>query len=938
MASSKTDRVVKKRASQACHNCRTRKVKCDLITSSAPCSNCRLDEVECVVVESKRSRKYRLQKRRLNGLSSLPPLTRAPPKFESQSSFASSNVAPETIVHEPSNTVNAASDISQGGRLERGPLASKASSTTGSSFQGSPASATPTVGVNAKIADYARSDVFQHPLAGNLPSYIRTPRAGVQPEDIELLHRRGALNIPPTELRDQLLRNYVLFVYPFMPTIDLHDFFGALDGHEGCSKISLMVFQAVMFAGTAYVDPDLLQQAGYESRRAARSDMYQKVKLLYDFNWDVDRIALIQSLLLMNYWYVSENDPKDPWHWLGICISLATSIGMDQTDTFVRDDPRTRRLWRRIWWSCVMRDRIMAITMRRRMRIRDDEISLAMLSAEVDFDLDPIITTVPALRECQSMIDSSVRKMLAEMHVAQTKLLLIVGDIINSCYSLRVIGRSTWEVTMLYTPRRADAIRPHDLARLQDDLEKWEGTLPPSCRLRTCLETRVGLNTDTASPSDGSTADAMTDDVLFLHRSVLKMLFLLATEALNRPQTLSMSKSKHSMASASDSNPAADTGAAVSTSASTFASTSTSKVKEAAAKMSEIVLYLQDRDLIKYLPPISVSFMLLAIAAFLVEEIRTTKGEPSQTSPDQQLLKHQQQHEQRQRQFQNCVRTLLGLRDRWPIADSALTTTTSKSATGPALQSAFSGTISAKPSSRIHDHDHDMGITSGVNTSTNPIDVATKRVDVGVQSPAPFININDGSSALSSSSLLATNANPIQMSSWTGTGTGSGPAGEKVLDSNNAAAAGSLFDMDSRHRQHQPYNHHHNHNHFGHHHSSQHPTRRGHQTNPGHGHGHGHIANGHALYMDIALAECSALAGSGAVGNASAATGPGPVSGGDAATSIFDTNTNHLGLDGGFCSDFGFDLDDFGFNHGFDFDFDFDFEAYFDSNPENNME
>lgn len=64
-----------------------------------------------------------------------------------------------------------------------------------------------------------------------------------------------------------------------MPTIDLEDFLGAIDGREGCSKISLAVFQAVMFAGTSYVDLELLQQAGYATRRAARSDFYQKVKV-----------------------------------------------------------------------------------------------------------------------------------------------------------------------------------------------------------------------------------------------------------------------------------------------------------------------------------------------------------------------------------------------------------------------------------------------------------------------------------------------------------------------------------------------------------------------------------------------------------------------------------------------------------------------------------
>jgi hypothetical protein len=72
----------KKRASQACHHCRTRKVKCDLVKSGVPCHNCKTDGIECVTLESRRSRKYRLQKRQLAGLVSLPTLIQAQPKTE----------------------------------------------------------------------------------------------------------------------------------------------------------------------------------------------------------------------------------------------------------------------------------------------------------------------------------------------------------------------------------------------------------------------------------------------------------------------------------------------------------------------------------------------------------------------------------------------------------------------------------------------------------------------------------------------------------------------------------------------------------------------------------------------------------------------------------------------------------------------------------------
>ena len=47
---------VKRRASQACQGCRTRKVRCDVAKHGPPCIHCRLDEIECVVGESRRKK------------------------------------------------------------------------------------------------------------------------------------------------------------------------------------------------------------------------------------------------------------------------------------------------------------------------------------------------------------------------------------------------------------------------------------------------------------------------------------------------------------------------------------------------------------------------------------------------------------------------------------------------------------------------------------------------------------------------------------------------------------------------------------------------------------------------------------------------------------------------------------------------------------------
>jgi hypothetical protein len=64
-----------------------------------------------------------------------------------------------------------------------------------------------------------------------------------------------------------------------MPIVDLEELFNALDGRDDTLHISLILFQAIMFAGTASVDIQFLLNAGYENRRAARAEYYTKIKV-----------------------------------------------------------------------------------------------------------------------------------------------------------------------------------------------------------------------------------------------------------------------------------------------------------------------------------------------------------------------------------------------------------------------------------------------------------------------------------------------------------------------------------------------------------------------------------------------------------------------------------------------------------------------------------
>jgi hypothetical protein len=64
-----------------------------------------------------------------------------------------------------------------------------------------------------------------------------------------------------------------------MPLLDVHELIQTVDSNDSTSAVSLLLFQAIMFAGVASVDMAYLQTAGYTNRRAARRDFFQKTRV-----------------------------------------------------------------------------------------------------------------------------------------------------------------------------------------------------------------------------------------------------------------------------------------------------------------------------------------------------------------------------------------------------------------------------------------------------------------------------------------------------------------------------------------------------------------------------------------------------------------------------------------------------------------------------------
>ena len=118
----------------------------------------------------------------------------------------------------------------------------------------------------------------------SLPPYLKPPPGDMSADTMHFIRERGAFTVPETTLRNQLLQCYVDYVYPFMPSIDLRSFLRIVIGEDkGAEKVSLLLFHAIMFTGTAFVDMGLLERAGYKTRIEARTAFYNKVRVCVKF-------------------------------------------------------------------------------------------------------------------------------------------------------------------------------------------------------------------------------------------------------------------------------------------------------------------------------------------------------------------------------------------------------------------------------------------------------------------------------------------------------------------------------------------------------------------------------------------------------------------------------------------------------------------------------
>jgi hypothetical protein len=418
----------------------------------------------------------------------------------------------------------------------------------------------------------------------NIPYFIKPLPPRIGPDEIAYLEKKGALTVPSVGLRNEMLKAYIEFVHPYMPLIDLYDFIMIIEsGNGSLGRISLILFQAVMFAGSAFVDMQHLHNAGYLTRKEARKDFFQKTRLLYDFDYESDRVSLVQALLLLTYYYETPDDQKDTWHWMGVATSVAHTIGLHRNPDRSNMNSKKTKLWKRIWWSTYMRDRLIALGMRRPTRIKAEDYDVPMLELD-DFEIVAIpdnITCVPA--DCLVARDVEMQRQMAVMCIEKAKLCLCISHVLSKQYCVlnNNQGIVNDRTTMMLLPKKLDP-ETCEVKACDSELQYWMDNLPEEAQHR-----------------DTFTGCAAVD----LNRALLHMVFYTTLSALHRPQVLP------SAPAASPSNAEAHD----------LLECSRRNVRRAATAITSLAQALDSADLVKYLPTTGVTVLLPAIIIHLLD-------------------------------------------------------------------------------------------------------------------------------------------------------------------------------------------------------------------------------------------------------------------------------------------------------------------------------
>lgn len=217
----------------------------------------------------------------------------------------------------------------------------------------------------------------------------------------------------------------------------------------------------------------------------------------------------------MSSWSDISHDHKDSWHWMGLAVSSAFAAGLNNLQPPHQMDRSDHKLRKRIWWSCYMRDRFLALGLRRPIRIKDSDVSVPGLEVS-DFEIATLCRDSSIIdSELSVLFQFSKQVELAEICIHRSRLSSLIEGVLNTQNAYDNAEQPSGNAGTVQFGWELEDMFAHSAACL----ELWKASIPDSCQYR--------------YHGDGGVSPS-----IILHQSHLQMSFHTLLYTLHRPRFL----------------------------------------------------------------------------------------------------------------------------------------------------------------------------------------------------------------------------------------------------------------------------------------------------------------------------------------------------------------------------------------------------------------
>lgn len=293
----------------------------------------------------------------------------------------------------------------------------------------------------------------------------------IPPQDVNYLELQGCFRVPTRALLDDFLQQYFLHVHPMLPLVNEGDFWeicgsGSRGGSESHERISLLVFQAILFAATPYISRETITALGHPTASAVRASLYRRAKLLYDLESESSPLSIAQASLLLSFWGPSSTR-KPNTSWLSLAIQHAKAAEAHHYAAMPTFSATTHPMQRRkqktlkkVWWCCIIRDRTLGLLMRRPIQITRDHFDFGSSRILGPSDLEDEF-------DKSKVYSKQTKRSLAEILAQTIQLYVLLTDILMVAFPLDDV------------PGWGREVRHHDSDRMREckaSLKKWHSS------------------------------------------------------------------------------------------------------------------------------------------------------------------------------------------------------------------------------------------------------------------------------------------------------------------------------------------------------------------------------------------------------------------------------------------------------------------------------